>query len=292
MLTNAKHYIIIIAVSLLIGFGVSYAWNNKTLSEMVEEYNQQILSDCLTKARIQKTTKDILEYASNCNKDILTNLSTPRSVETITWTHSTGNTVPPLWFQLIPTAEAKSVESASKELQIKNTKVSTTHSTIWDTNTWNVRTPKQIYEQVNCNTECKIETITKLGINSNLANLIVTECKEWAIDPIHCIIVASSIVINESGGGKSNACKTRFNCMWIWSWKVSYTSYQEAVANWVSKYNRYWFKAKDMNFFYATTWNIPPSRYCMSEWSSWSDLWCPNWLRITTSIFKKLNQLF
>lgn len=32
----------------------------------------------------------------------------------------------------------KSVESAKKELQIKSTKVSTIHSTIWDTNTWNV----------------------------------------------------------------------------------------------------------------------------------------------------------
>lgn len=158
-----------------------------------------------------------------------------------------------------------------------------------NTNSWTVQETKEIRK---CDQECKIETLIKLGITSNLANLIVTECKEWSIDPRHCVIVASSIVINESGGWKSNACKTRFNCFWIWSGKFVYTSYQEAVANWVSKYNRYWFKAKDMSFFYATTWNIPPSRYCMSEWSSWSDLWCPNWLRITTSIFKKLNQLF
>ena len=292
MLTNAKQVTTIAILIAITSSIATYAWNNQTLSEMVEEHNQQILSDCLTKARIQKTTKEILEYASNCNKDILTNISTPRSVETITWTHSTGNTVPPLWFQLIPTAEAKSVESASKELQIKNTKASTTHSTIWDTNTWNVRTPKQLYEQVNCNAKCKVETLTKLGITSTLSNLIVSECKEWAIDPRHCIIVASAIVINESGGWKSNACKTRFNCFWIWSGKVVYTSYQEAVANWVSKYNRYWFKAKDMSFFYATTWNIPPSRYCMSEDSSGSDLWCPTWLRIANSIFKKLNLIF
>jgi len=71
---------IIIAISSSIA---TYAWNNQTLSEMVEEHNQQILSDCLTKARIQKTAKEILEYASNCNKDILTNISTPRSMETI-----------------------------------------------------------------------------------------------------------------------------------------------------------------------------------------------------------------
>lgn len=291
-MNNVKNYIIIIAVSLLIGFGVSYAWNNQTLSEMVEEHNQQILSDCLTKARIQKTAKEILEYASNCNKDILTNISTPRSVETITWTHSTGNTVPPLWFQLIPTAEAKSVESASKELQIKNTKVSTTHSTIWDTNTWNVRTPKQIYEQVNCNTECKIETITKLGINSNIANLIVSECKEWAIDPVHCIIVASSIIINESGGGKSNACVNRFNCFWFWWGKIKYTSYQESVANFVNTYSRKWYKAKNSSFFYPNKWEYSPSRYCVSEQSSNSEIGCPFWQKHMQNTWNKLEKIF
>ena len=143
-----------------------------------------------------------------------------------------------------------------------------------------------------CNAKCKVETLTKLGITSTLSNLIVTECKEWAIDPRHCIIVASAIVINESGWWKSNACKTRFNCFWIWSGKVVYTSYQEAVANWVSKYNRYWFKSKDMSFFYAKSGNIPPSRYCMSEDSSDSDVGCPIWLKITTWIFNKLNNIF
>jgi hypothetical protein len=132
----------------------------------------------------------------------------------------------------------------------------------------------------------------KLGITSKLSNLIVSECKEWATDPVHCIKVASAIIINESGGGKSNACVKRFNCFWIWSWKVVYTSYEESVANWVSKYNRYWFKAKDMSFFYAKRWNIPPSRYCMSEDSSDSTVWCPIWLGITTNIFNKLNNIF
>jgi type II secretory pathway pseudopilin PulG len=83
-MNNAKHYIIIIAISLLIGATITFAWSNKTIEQQIEEHNQEVLTDCLTKARVQKTTKEILEYASNCNKDILTTISTPRPVETIT----------------------------------------------------------------------------------------------------------------------------------------------------------------------------------------------------------------
>ena len=84
MFQNAKHYIIIIAISLLVGATIMFAWSNKTIEQQIEEHNQEILTDCLTKARVQKTAKEILEYASNCNKDLLTKISTPRPVETIT----------------------------------------------------------------------------------------------------------------------------------------------------------------------------------------------------------------
>lgn len=289
-MTNVKTITIIIA-SLLIGAVTTYSWNNQTLSEMVEEHNQEVLADCLTKARIQKTAKEILEYASNCNKDILTNLSTPRSVETITWTHSTGNTVPPLWFQLIPQASASPVEKKfdyEKPIIVSDDSYSAKTVEIIT----KVRTPKQIYEQVNCNTECKIETITNLGINSNLANLIVTECKEWAIDPVHCIKVASSIIINESGGWKSNACINRFNCFWFWWGKIKYTSYQESVANFVNTYSRKWYKAKNSSFFYPNKWEYSPSRYCVSEQSSNSEIGCPFWQKHMQNTWNKLEKLF
>jgi hypothetical protein len=74
---NAKHYIIIIAISLLVGATITFAWTNKTIEQQIEEHNQTVLADCLTKARVQKTAKEILEYASNCSKDILTTISTP-----------------------------------------------------------------------------------------------------------------------------------------------------------------------------------------------------------------------
>lgn len=257
----------------------TYAWNNQTLSEMVEEHNQQILSDCLTKARIQKTAKEILDYASNCNQDILTNLSTPRSVETITWTHSTGNTVQPLWFQLIPTAEAKSVESASKELQIKNTKVSTTHSTIWDTNTWNVRTPKQIYEQVRHLWYREAPTIS-----------LISTCKGSSLRPDHCILIWLVLMYNEAGNKQnSKACIDRNNCFGIKSWKAVYSSLDEGMENFVQKYNKYWYKAESAWFFYPSAWKVSKSRYCTSEDSSKSSIGCPHGLSIATA---KWNQLY
>lgn len=280
-MNNAKHYIIIIAISLLVGATITFAWSNKTIEQQIEEHNQAVLTDCLTKARIQKTAKEILEYASNCNKDILTNISTPRSVETITWTHSTGNTVPPLWFQLIPTAEAKSVESASKELQIKNTKVSTTHSTIWDTNTWNVRTPKQLYEQVKHLWYREAPTVS-----------LISTCKASSSDVQKCILVGLVLMYNEAGNKQnSKACIDRNNCMWIKSGKASYSSLDEWMENFVQKYNKYWYKANWAWFFYSSAWKVSKSRYCTSEDSSKSSIGCPMWLSIATTKWKQLTPI-
>ena len=83
-MTNAKTYITLIAVSLLVGATISYALTNKTIEQQIEEQNTAILQDCLSKARVKEVPSEILESASHCNKDLLTNISTPRSVETIT----------------------------------------------------------------------------------------------------------------------------------------------------------------------------------------------------------------
>lgn len=310
---------IIIAITSSIA---TYSWNSQTLYEMVEEHNRQVLENCLTKARVQNTAKEILEYARNCNKDILTNISTPRSVEVVTkeeqecikntpdshsqdpemiqairkcndkyWTHSTGNTVPPLWFQLIPQASATDVEK-ELNLKIKNDDSSGTIVSAESSAGQKIRTPFQIYEQVKCDAECKVKTLNEIWITSTLSNLIVSECKEWAIDPRHCIIVASSIVINESGWWNSNACKTRFNCFWFWWWKTKYTNYQESVANFVNTYSRKWYKAKNSSFFYPNKWEYSPSRYCVSEQSSNSEIGCPFWQKHMQNTWNKLEKLF
>lgn len=219
------------------------------------------------------------------------------------WKENLSATLQTLW-TLIPQASANSnVKNAEtygdqKSNDIFKENQSLVTNTVKTADGWNsgssskIRTPKQIYEQVKCNAECKIETLTKLWITSTLSNLIVSECKEWSIDPRHCIIIASSIVINESGGGKSNACKARYNCFWFWWWKIIYTSYQESVANFVSTYSRKWYKAKDSSFFYPNKWEYSPSRYCVSESSSNSDIWCPFWQKHMQNTWNKLEKLF
>lgn len=147
-------------------------------------------------------------------------------------------------------------------------------------------------DKLSCDAECKIETLIKLGITSKLSNLIVSECKEWAIDPTHCIIIASSIVKNESGWGTSNACKERFNCFWVASWSRKYNSLEEWVSQWVSIYSRKWYKAKNSLFFYPNKWEYSPSRYCVSESSSNSEIGCPNWQKHMQNMWNKLDKLF
>lgn len=275
-MTNVKTITIILA-SLLIGAVTTYSWNNQTLSEMVEEHNQQILSDCLTKARIQKTAKEILEYASNCNKDILTNLSTPRPVETITWTHSTGNTVPPLWFQLIPQASANTVEMKSDyEKPIIN---SDDWSSVKNVESMTkVRTPKQIYEQVKHLWYREAPTIS-----------LISTCKASSEHVQKCILVWLVLMYNEAGNQqKSKACVERNNCFGINSWKKVYSSLDEWMENWVQKFNRYWYKANSAKYFYPDLWEVAPSKYCTDEKQHKPNIWCPDGQKIATDKWNKL----
>ena len=164
-------------------------------------------------------------------------------------------------------------------LQIKNTKASTTHSTIWDTNTWNVRTPKQINSK----------TLIDAWISSNLAKEIVNVCNSMARDPLHCMKYASSVSSAESGWWKK--CYNN-NCFWIKAWTIWFKTLNDWVIDWVTRYNKYWRKATSMSQFYAPKWKLPYFRYCTSEISSNSKVWCPFWLKHSSSTFNKLNKIF
>jgi uncharacterized protein YneF (UPF0154 family) len=74
---NAKQYLIIISLSLLVGFSISYAWNNKTIEQQLEEQNTAILQECLSKARMKQVPSEILEATSHCNKDLLKTIYSP-----------------------------------------------------------------------------------------------------------------------------------------------------------------------------------------------------------------------
>lgn len=193
------------------------------------------------------------------------------------WKENLSATLQTLW-TLIPTAEAKSVESVNKGLQIKNTKVSTTHSTIWDTNTWNVRTPKQIFEQVK-----------HLWFRESPTVSIIWACKASKRDVQKCILVSLTLLYNEAGNKQnSKACIERRNCFGINAWKTVFKSYDEASERWVNTFDKWWYKAESPSFFYSEKWKLSPSRYCVSEESSNSAVWCPRWLLVAKDKWAKI----
>lgn len=100
--------------------------------------------------------------------------------------------------------------------------------------------------------------------NEELVNNLWTAC-QTATNPKHCLWVGMSIAKAESN--------------WK-SWKHWYfwlmASADKSVENRVWRYNKYWYKATDWYFFYWDRGKLPPSRYCTSEDSSWSSVWCPN----------------
>lgn len=140
---------------------------------------------------------------------------------------------------------------------------------------------------ISCDADCKIRELTRLGIRSEISTALVTNCKALARDPLMCVKIWASIVKNESGGGFKCRKYNQYNCFWL-QVKDNYKSYNDSVLHWVWKYENRWYKAKNMSFFYSSAWNLPPSRYCTSEDSSNTAIWCPHWLKISTDFFNSL----
>ena len=138
-----------------------------------------------------------------------------------------------------------------------------------------------------CDAECKIETLKDIGIRPEIAERLVNNCKALADDPVMCLRVGASIVTAESSKWWKCKKSNPYNCFWI-SWKHEYKSYDDAVLHYVWKWNKYWYKAKDMTHFYSPSWKLPPTRFCVSEHSSDSSIGCPNWLKNSSSTFNKL----
>lgn len=143
---------------------------------------------------------------------------------------------------------------------------------------------------VKCWVECKINTLTGIWIDAQLAKPLVENCKRIATDPRHCIIAGASIIIAESGGNIKNC--PRYNCMGLGGWSFRYASYEVQIIDWINRYQKYWYKAKSAQFFYPPRWEKSKSRYCVSEESSWSTIGCPNWLSHASSVWNKLNKAF
>lgn len=140
-----------------------------------------------------------------------------------------------------------------------------------------------------CNAECKVKYLTDdLNIVKELSHEIVYVCAKNTKDPVHCITYLSAVTKSESSWWWN--CKN-YNCVWMFDWWISFKSYNDMAIDWVTRYNKYWYKANNAEFFYGS-WpkNPAKSRYCMSEDSSWAKGWCPNWRATAESVILKIKK--
>lgn len=136
-----------------------------------------------------------------------------------------------------------------------------------------------------------IESLKKIGYREEPTRALITACNK-ARDPLHCKLYWLSIMYNEAGNQqKSKACVTRKNCMGLKSGKMVFKSYQDGMDDWVRRYNRYWHKATSMSQFYAPKGKRSYYGYCDRDVSN-GPLWCPEWLKITSTKFTRLSLIF
>ena len=102
------------------------------------------------------------------------------------------------------------------------------------------------------------------------------ECyKQEAKDKKHCIKTGLAIAYAES------------------SWKDTETPFglqskDKWYAKWVKSYTKFWFKSTHMSFFYGSNGKAGKSHYCLSEDSSGTDGWCPNWLKNSQIVYESI----
>jgi len=77
-----------------------------------------------------------------------------------------------------------------------------------------------------------------LGFSDSLATDIINECKKRAKNPDHCVRTATFIAVAESTAG--NKVTESNNVFGIE--KGKFASKKEAVEDWVTRYNRKWYK--------------------------------------------------
>lgn len=119
------------------------------------------------------------------------------------------------------------------------------------------------------------------------ANIVIEKCNAYAKNPKHCKIVHTFVAKSES-----NLCKdaSKFNC--YWNSKYKFNSTTEAHTQFNKTYNKYYYKnLKPSDFYSSKSWVIPRTHYCMSENSSNSSNFCPNWAKTAWHIYNLLINL-
>ncbi len=127
--------------------------------------------------------------------------------------------------------------------------------------------------------------LQKIGFEDKLAKSIINECKKSAKNPKNCVIVAWFIGKNESGAWRK--VNSRNSVFWISG--VSFETKEEAVKDFVKRYNKHWFRQTHPTSFYSATPKVKPkTQFCMSEDSSGAKGACPNGLRISMQAYNSL----
>ena len=103
---------------------------------------------------------------------------------------------------------------------------------------------------------------------------------------------------------KKECDKTRngIKCFWVWmsisfaettTFKHFWIIRKDNTPEWFAKrWDKWWYKANEMSFFYWKDWKVWKSHYCTSETSSKTNGWCPNWLRNSSFMLNKYKQYF
>lgn len=67
LMNNAKQYLFIISISLLVGFGISYAFTESP-EIRIEKENKQAIRECLSRIDYESTSNQILRATETCSK--------------------------------------------------------------------------------------------------------------------------------------------------------------------------------------------------------------------------------
>ncbi len=110
------------------------------------------------------------------------------------------------------------------------------------------------------------EYAKSLWAKQDLIDTLRDAC-ETADDPHHCFGVWLAISNAESNMWKAKSSHWYFWLVW---------AKDKSATRRVQTYKRKRYKAKNGYFFYGSKGKLAPSRYCTSEHSSNSNVWCPN----------------
>lgn len=91
-MTNAKNYIFIIAVSLLVGFGVSYAFTDSP-EVRIEKENKQAIRECLSSINYESWTTEIQKATTACWKLELKKIIDPNKLNNETTVSSASGVI-------------------------------------------------------------------------------------------------------------------------------------------------------------------------------------------------------